>query len=1110
MLVERRDNEMKKRVLSLLFAALLVVSLLPVTAFAEECTKYVSASGNDATGTGAADAPFATIQKAIDSIPNSGTVILLSDLNVSTAASNNYAFEILDGKDITLDGGGYKVKMNNAVRPFCVSVGKLTLTDVDIDMNGHQYNQLNDGKYTIQVLQDGELVLNDGAIIENAKYGAGFTNFSIRGTATMNDGAIIRNMEGLFGAIRVEGYDDTSGFGNFYMNGGLITGCTSESYGYEGVVFYISVGGKMVMTGGTITGNQDKANSPGTIFLHANNMGARGYNEFTATGGTITGNSAIYGGVVYTNNNVNKINISGNVNFTGNTGTEFGGESNLYLGSDLLVNLEGGMGENSMVGVYTSSVPSNTADVKFAFNAAKADAGHFISDKMSTSGIIYDDGEKCWNAAGNEIIGYHHVNEANTLWLSTAAAGYAVDISSEIEHGTVTPNLKCFCPGDTVTLTVTPSSGYMLTADSLKVFPGKCAKCGEALSSAKCAKCGESHTPTALNLNQDGTYTFTMPSYAVTVTAEFEEVPVHTHTFTYTANDGKLTATCTQGCDKGYDTTPLTLTLTAPASLVYDGNAKAFTFADGEAAAWTGAGLELPTITYYQKQVSSGTYSQLDKARVDAGDYMVEITVNKKAARFYFTIDKATPYIKTNPAPTDINYGDKLSKSTLAGGYVQASSTKSAEVGGLFEWTNPDTMPAIADSEVTLYDVTFTPADTNNYNSVSCKVTITVNHTHNLVKVDGQAATEEAAGWKDYYECKDNEGALGCGVLFEDADGNTPIDNLDTWKAQNGNGYIAQLVHTITPVSGKDATDTEAGFKPYYECKNCGKYYEDEEGKVEITDISAWKAEGGDGYIPSGNEIAAAKDAAKKALDAENAKDPLLNEITLTNGKSVIDSATTLEDIENAKKEAIAAIQEAQADELAAAKTAAKKVLDEENAKDPLLDDSSVVNGKSAIDKAATKAAVESAKEEAIAAIQEAQKIQPVDYIITKGSNVKINLTKLEDTLFTSNADFSKFKEVLVDGKVIDQKYYDAKSGSTDITLKKAYLKTLAVGEHTLTIASTDGSASTKFYIYKAQDPSPDTGDNTNIALWSALTTVSFAVLIAYIEELKKKKKHNL
>lgn len=394
MLVERRNNEMKKRVFSLLLAALLVVSLLPVTAFAEECTKYVSASGNDATGTGAADAPFATIQKAIDSIPNSGTVILLSDLNVSTAASNNYAFEILDGKDITLDGGGYKVKMNNAVRPFCVSVGKLTLTDVDIDMNGHQYNQLNDGKYTIQVLQDGELVLNDGAIIENAKYGDGFTNFSIRGTATMNDGAIIRNMEGLFGAIRVEGYDDTSGFGNFYMNGGLITGCTSESYGYEGVVFYISVGGKMVMTGGTITGNQDKANSPGTIFLHANNMGARGYNEFTATGGTITGNSAIYGGVVYTNNNVNKINISGNVNFTGNTGTEFGGESNLYLGSNLLVNLEGGMGENSMVGVYTGSVPSNTADVKFAFNAAKADAGHFISDKMSTSGIIYDDGEK--------------------------------------------------------------------------------------------------------------------------------------------------------------------------------------------------------------------------------------------------------------------------------------------------------------------------------------------------------------------------------------------------------------------------------------------------------------------------------------------------------------------------------------------------------------------------------------------------------------------------------------------------------------------------------------------------------------------------------------------
>ena len=317
-------------------------------------------------------------------------------------------------------------------------------------------------------------------------------------------------------------------------------------------------------------------------------------------------------------------------------------------------------------------------------------------------------------------------------------------------------------------------------------------------------------------------------------------VAPHVHDFTYTANDGKLTATCNGNGDCDYKTSPLTLTLTAPTSLVYDGNAKAFTFADGEANAWEAAGLELPTITYAAKSGSSLTS---DKA-VNAGSYKASITVDTdKTASLDFEITKATPYIKTNPESNDIDYGQKLADSTLAGGYAQVSSTNTTQVGGLFEWTNPDTVPGLDDSEVTEYDVTFTPADTNNYNTVSCKVKIKVNHTHAPVLVNGQAPTESASGWKDYYKCN-------CNALFEDENGTTPIENLDAWKAQDGNGYIAPLVHSITPVNGQDATDTEAGYKPYYECKNCGKYYEDDTGLVEIPDINAWKAEGGNGYIP--------------------------------------------------------------------------------------------------------------------------------------------------------------------------------------------------------------------------------------------------------------------
>lgn len=55
--------------------------------------------------------------------------------------------------------------------------------------------------------------------------------------------------------------------------------------------------------------------------------------------------------------------------------------------------------------------------------------------------------------------------------------------------------------------------------------------------------------------------------------------------------------------------------------------------------------------------------------------------------------------------------------------------------------------------------------------------------------------------------------------------------------------------HNPAKVNGQAATETAAGFKSYYKC-DCGKFFEDAEGKVEITDLHAWKAKGGNGYLP--------------------------------------------------------------------------------------------------------------------------------------------------------------------------------------------------------------------------------------------------------------------
>lgn len=62
----------------------------------------------------------------------------------------------------------------------------------------------------------------------------------------------------------------------------------------------------------------------------------------------------------------------------------------------------------------------------------------------------------------------------------------------------------------------------------------------------------------------------------------------------------------------------------------------------------------------------------------------------------------------------------------------------------------------------------------------------------------------------------------------------------------------------------------------------------------------------------------------------------------------------------------------------------------------------------------------------------------------------------------------ANFKEVRVDGVVIDVKNYTVTEGSTIITLKTEYLKTLPAGKHTFEIAWIDGSAATYFTVARS------------------------------------------
>ena len=127
---------------------------------------------------------------------------------------------------------------------------------------------------------------------------------------------------------------------------------------------------------------------------------------------------------------------------------------------------------------------------------------------------------------------------------------------------------------------------------------------------------------------------------------------------------------------------------------------------------------------------------------------------------------------------------------------------------------------------------------------------------------------------------------------------------------------------------------------------------------------------------------------------------------------------------------------------------------------------------------------------------------------IIDGKGQSLTAGEKKELTFRSNAAYSDFIRVEVDGKTVDGKNYTVKEGSTIVTLKADYVATLSVGEHTLGIVSESGTATTTFTVNaKVVDTnSPQTGDNSHMTLWFALLFVSGSLLTVTGVYGKKKK----
>lgn len=150
------------------------------------------------------------------------------------------------------------------------------------------------------------------------------------------------------------------------------------------------------------------------------------------------------------------------------------------------------------------------------------------------------------------------------------------------------------------------------------------------------------------------------------------------------------------------------------------------------------------------------------------------------------------------------------------------------------------------------------------------------------------------------------------------------------------------------------------------------------------------------------------------------------------------------------------------------------------------------------------------------------------NYKIVEGANGTWTQNSDGTLTFRANGDFSKFTGVKVDGTLIDAKNYTAVSGSTVITLKADYLKTLSVGTHKLTVVYTDGECSANFEVKKVateqtkptegdktdtttptggkDTTSPQTGDNSNLALWFAILFISCGGVIGVTVYSRRRK----
>lgn len=134
---------------------------------------------------------------------------------------------------------------------------------------------------------------------------------------------------------------------------------------------------------------------------------------------------------------------------------------------------------------------------------------------------------------------------------------------------------------------------------------------------------------------------------------------------------------------------------------------------------------------------------------------------------------------------------------------------------------------------------------------------------------------------------------------------------------------------------------------------------------------------------------------------------------------------------------------------------------------------------------------------------------QATAYKIIKGDG-KVWMRSEGDYEVVANGPFDWFTQLLIDGETVEPDSYTAASGSTVVTLPKAYMDDLKDGKHTIVFVYENdgplGQAEGSFTVQTPASGSPRTGDENNMLPYGIAIVAALAALAVLFVPKKRKK----